>query len=175
MKNQTFVMPFPTRSILTAFLLDLAAIAFVFFVPAMSHLTGIPIYLAEPMRIMVILALLHTHRGNAWALALILPAFSYFVSGHPYPVKMAIITMELLINVALFQFLIRKTKPFAAMAAAIVASKLFYYLVKYLVVMAGLLQMELFATPLLIQVVTTLIFSLYAFFILRKTKILPHD
>lgn len=175
MKNQTLVMPFPTRKILTAFLLDVAAIAFVFFVPAMSHLTGIPIYLAEPMRIMVILALLHTHRGNAWALALILPAFSYFVSGHPYPIKMAIITMELLINVALFQLLISKTKPFIAMAAAIVVSKLFYYLAKYLVVMAGLLQMELFATPILIQVATTLIFSLYAYIILKNTHSLHHE
>ncbi|HAQ65640.1 MAG TPA: hypothetical protein DCR43_07300 [Bacteroidales bacterium] len=170
MKSQILTMTFPYRSAVTSVFLDIAAIAFVFFVPAMSHLTGIPIYLVEPMRIMVVLALLHSHRYNAWALAIILPAFSFFVSGHPYPIKMVIITAELLLNVFLFHLLIKKITPFAAMLTAIVASKVFYYLLKYVVVVAGMLQMDLFATPILIQMITALVFSGYAYLILHPAK-----
>lgn len=161
-------MSLQSRNVLLTVLLDFIALAFVFFVPALSHITGVPLYLAEPMRVMVILALLHSHKFNAWALALILPTFSFFASGHPYPVKMAIMTAELLVNVALFRLLVTRTSPFASMLIAIVASKVFYYVLKYVFVSAGLLRMDLFSTPVLIQVVTTLVFSLYAFLVLKK-------
>lgn len=161
--NETSVVLRVNRSeAVRSLILDLIAIAFVFFVPALSHRTGFPIYLVEPMRIMVILALLHSHRLNAWALAVVLPAFSYFVSGHPLPLKMGLITLELLVNVCVFQWLSAKINPMAAMVIAITTSKIVYYLLKFGVVTAGWLQMELFATPIAIQVVTTLIFSGYA-------------
>lgn len=165
MMVNTFQMMVAWRKVVVAALLDLLALVFVFFVPALSHHSGLPVYLIEPMRVMVILALLHSHRVNAWALAVILPAFSYFVSGHPLPVKMVIITLELLLNVGLFQLLRGRISPFFAMASAILVSKVFYYLVKYLVVSLGWLQMELFATPFTIQLITMLVFSGYAWLI----------
>lgn len=170
MKSQTSYISFPYRNALISLLLDIAAITFVFFVPALSHLTGLPLYLVEPMRIMVVLALLHSHQYNAWALALILPAFSFFVSGHPYPIKMVLITAELILNVAFFQLLMRKLPPFVSMFTAIIGSKVIYYLFKYVVVSAGLLQIEMFATPIYIQLITALVFSGYAFMILKPAN-----
>ena len=64
-------------------LLDAIGLVFVYFIPSISHVLNVPIYLVEPMRIMVILAIAHTTQRNAYILALTLPLFSYFISAHP--------------------------------------------------------------------------------------------
>ena len=89
-------------------LLDIFALVFVYFVPTLSHLAQLPLYLLEPMRIMLILAIAHTTRKNAYLLALTLPLFSFVISMHPSLVKSILITAELLLNVWLFYFLLKK-------------------------------------------------------------------
>ena len=71
---------------------DLIALAAIYLVPAVSHLLSFPVYYLEPMRIMLILAIVHTSRRNAYLIAITLPIFSMLVSVHPSVIKTSLIT-----------------------------------------------------------------------------------
>ncbi|HSW68442.1 MAG TPA: hypothetical protein VLH16_07670 [Bacteroidales bacterium] len=159
-----------TRQI-RAIVLFIAAITFVYFVPALSHLIGFPLYLVEPMRIMLILAMVHTTKRNAYLLAITLPLFSWLVSGHPVLFKMGIIAAELVLNVWLFYFLANrfKNRP-VAILLSIVLSKGVYYLMKFGLLSAALLEGSLVSTPLYFQAIITLIFTGYIFLWSRAEK-----
>lgn len=160
--------PLKMRCVLT----DLLALGLIYFVPALSHLLAFPVYLAEPMRLMLVAGLAHTTKKNAYLLALSLPLFSFLVSAHPDSVKMLLIMTELALNVWIFYFLLKRTKNgFAAMVSAIVISKIAYYSLKYWLISLALLHMNLVSTPLYIQVLTTLCFSTYLYFVLRKNTL----
>ncbi len=145
-----------------AILIDVIALAFIYFIPALSRLLNLPVYLIEPMRLMLILAIAHTTKFNACLLALVMPFFSLLISGHPLIFKTLPMVFELVLNVWLFFFLVKKIKePFFAMLLSILISKLVYYGLKYLVIITGLLDMELISTPIYIQLVMMVIFSGY--------------
>lgn len=148
---------------------DLLAIAFIYFIPAISHMLSFPLYLVEPMRIVLILALVHTHKVNALVLAATLPFFTFLVSGHPVLPKAILISAELVLNVVLFFSLIHVTKSrFTAIFSSIVLSKGAYYLAKYLLIQAAVLDMGLVSTSLWIQLGTTLVFSIYVALFFRS-------
>ena len=150
---------------------DLLALAFIYFTPAISHLFSFPVYFLEPMRIMLILAIAHTSKKNAYVLAFTLPLFSFLISSHPSPIKTCLISGELLLNVWLYIFLVRITKnDFLAMLSSIIAAKLAYYIVKFALVQAALIEGGLVATPLYIQIIMTIIFSGYIYFWMRKKE-----
>jgi len=155
-----------TKSII----LDLFALAFIYFVPTLSHLLNIPIYLVEPMRIMLILALAHTSKKNAYLIALTLPLFSFLISAHPNIFKALIMTMELLLNVWLFYKLSAKVNKFIAIFSSIVISKVVYYLLKFGLISFAVLQTGLISTPIYLQIITSVVFSSYLFFILHKRQ-----
>jgi len=149
--------------------IDLAALAVIYFMPALSHMLAVPVYFIEPMRIMLILAIAHTGRRNAYLLALTLPLFSFVISAHPVFLKSLLISVELVFNVWLFFILVKYIRNnFAAMAAAIIGSKLFYYALKFRLLSAALLQGSLVSIPLYIQLLTTMVLSAYIFLIFRK-------
>jgi hypothetical protein len=56
------------------------------------------------------------------------------------------------------------------MLSSIAASKLFYYIFKYLFISYGLIQSELISTPVYMQIITSIIFSIYVSIIIRKNK-----
>ena len=152
-------------------LFDLAAIAFIYFIPAISHMLSFPLYLLEPMRIVLILALVHTHRINALVLAVTLPFFTFLVSGHPILPKAILISGELVINVLLFFAIASRVKSnFVAILSSIVLSKMLYYFAKFLLIQAAVLEMGLVSTSLWIQATTTLVFSVYVALFFRKNK-----
>ncbi len=153
-----------TRSIV----LDILALAFIYFVPTISHLLNVPLYLVEPMRIMLILAIAHTKKKNAYLIALTLPLFSFLISSHPNFFKAVIMTMELVLNVWLFYELAKRANQFVAMLSSIVLSKVFYYLLKFGLISFAVLQSGLISTPIYLQVITSVVFSGYLFFILHK-------
>jgi len=154
-------------------LIDLAALTFIYLVPTLSHLTSIPLYLLEPMRIMLILAIAHTTKKNAYILALTLPVFSFVISMHPTIIKSLLITAELFLNVWLFYYLLKRTgNQFIAMLSSIVISKVFYYLVKFLLITMVFMQTSLVSTPLILQFATTFIFSGYIYLIYRRREVL---
>lgn len=154
-------------------LVDVLAILFVYYTPNIGQLLHFPIYLLDPMRIMVIIGLMHSHRTNAIVLAILLPVFSYIISSHPYLIKTSLISIELLINIFLFIELTKKLAVFGAMLSAIIASKVVYYGLKIAVVELDWLQMEIISTPIWIQLVMALVFAFYAWLVWpKKTKTL---
>jgi len=154
-------------------LLDIIAISAVYFTPTLTHLLSFPIYLIEPMRIMLVLAMVHTRKENAYLLALTLPVFSFLISGHPIAPKMLIITFELLVNVWLFftfsKIMKNKALP---MLVSILISKMSYYFIKLALIGLGFLSMDLFSTPIWIQFAMIFILSTYVLIIglIRKNK-----
>lgn len=158
------------------FLLDAVAILFVYFIPALSHLTAFPFYLLEPMRIMIILAMAHTNRTNAVVLALSLPLFSFAVSGHPELPKVFLMMFELALSVGLFYYLKRWVKNTLMVAmAAIIASKMVYYILKYVLISTALLDMNLISTPLWIQLLTSSAFAIYLWGVLDYFGVRRHS
>lgn len=151
------------------FILNILAITFIYFVPAISHLLSFPIYLIEPLRVMLILSVAHTKKENAYFLALTLPIFSFLVSGHPLFPKMIIIITELVLNVWLFHYFNKKAgNPFFSMLISIVASKIYYYILQYIFIRTALLSSDIGEHSLYIQAIITIIFSGYVYLILKR-------
>jgi hypothetical protein len=151
---------------------DIAALTFVGLVPAASHLFKIPIYFIEPMRIMLVLALLYSSRWNAFALAIVLPLFSFLVSGHPAPVKMMIIIAELVLNAWLFLYFYRNTnKAFLSTFGSIILSKLFCYAMYLVVFSVAFVKAEAETTFLIAQAILTLLLSSLVWLILYRRQL----
>jgi len=143
---------------------DLVALFAIYLVPAVSHLLSFPVYYLEPMRIMLILSVVHTSRKNAYLIALTLPLFSLLISAHPSLFKTSLITGELLLNVWLFFFLSEKlSNKTLSIFLSIIASKIFYYLVKFLLITTALISGDLISTPMYIQILMVIIFSGYIY------------
>jgi len=153
-----------------AILFDITALAFIYFLPALSHLFTFPFYILEPMRIAVIFCVAHTNRKNTYLIALTLPLFSFLLSSHPAVYKSLLITAELLINIAVFYLLSSKVKNnFIAMIASISAAKIFYYTAKFSLIGFGLFEGGLVSTPLLIQAAVMVALSIYVYVIIRRS------
>lgn len=150
-------------------LIDFSALAFIYLAPTFSHLLSLPVYFIEPMRLMLILALAHTTKRNAYLLALTLPLFSFLISSHPVFIKMILISFELVVNVYIFYLLKdRMAKVFPAILMSIIASKVIYYAIKYVLIYAALLSSGLISTPILIQIITASTFSLYVYLFFKS-------
>lgn len=150
---------------------DIAALTFVGFVPAASHLFNVPIYFIEPMRIMLLLALLYSSRWNAYVLAIVLPLFSFLVSGHPAPVKMIIIMAELILNAWLFLLFYQNTKKaFLSTFGSILLSKLFCYAMYLVVFSMAFVKAEAETAFLIAQLLLTLTLSSVVWIILKRSQ-----
>lgn len=162
---------FSAEDYLRSLTLLFGSLAVIYFIPAMSHMFSVPLYYAEPMRIMVILAIAHTGKRNAFVLALTLPVFSFLVSAHPSLLKSILIALELVANVWLFYLISNKIKnQFSSMLISILLSKMFYYLAKFLFISFAFMQTDLIATPVWIQIISTLVFSIYVFVVFTRKQ-----
>ncbi len=160
------------RNTINSILIDISALAFIYFVPTISHLIALPVYFIEPMRMMLVFALVHTNKKNAYLIALTLPVFSFLISAHPVFPKMLLITFELSLNVFLFYLFSKKMKNiFPAILLSIILSKLVYYLIKFGMINFAIIKSGLISTPIYIQVITTLVFSTYLYLVFRKKKL----
>lgn len=139
----------------TPVLIDIALLAALYLLPTLSHLAALPLYKLEPMRIALIVALLFTHRANAYLIAWTIPLASFVLSGHPELFKALLIGVEYSVLVAVYGYLAqhRKWPPFAGLIAAILAGKVVYYALKYLSLEAGLLAGNLVSTPVYTQAI----------------------
>lgn len=146
---------------------DILALGVIYLVPVFSHLFAIPIYYAEPMRLMLVLSIMFTSKKNAFIIAATMPIFSMLVSGHPIFYKALIMSGELVLNVLVFYIIVEKLKnKFSAMAISIVMSKAAYYGLKILLLNLALISGELIATPIIFQLGVVFVFS--ALFMLKK-------
>lgn len=160
-----------SRTKLKTLIIDLFAILLITFAPALSHLFALPIYMLEPMRILLIISIVHTSRKNSYIIALLLPVFSFVISTHPSIFKTLLISSELLVNVFLFTFLLNYFKnTFAAILTSIALSKIFYYSVKFVLIGAGLIDGGLISTPIYLQIIIAALLSVYLFIFYKTEK-----
>jgi len=151
--------------------LDFIALALIYFIPTLSHLVSFPLYYAEPMRIMVILAIAHTTKRNAYLLAFTLPLFSLMVSGHPVLFKSLLMSFELAVNVFLFYQISKKVEnQFFSMLISIILSKTIYYVFKFVLISFTVLKLDLISTPLLIQLFISVAVSGYLFLVIYRKQ-----
>lgn len=159
------------QTITKSLIFDAIGLVVIYFIPALSHLFSLPIYLIEPMRLMLILAIAHTSKRNAIIIALTLPLFSYFISGHPIPPKALIMAVELMLNVLLFYYFARRIKNyFGAMIMSVLASKVVYYIMKYGIIYYGIIESGLFSTPVYLQLILTVVYSSYLFIVFSRKE-----
>jgi len=150
------------------YLIDLSLFSFIYFLPAMSHLVAFPIYYLDPMRIALVVALIHSSKRNTFIIALTLPLFSFFISSHPQLIKSFLLSAELLMNLGLFFLLKDRMKNvFLSLLLSIIVSKAIYYLLKFVFINYALLDDKLFSTPYYFQIISALILSAYLFLINR--------
>lgn len=133
--------------------IDTLLILIMLFVPTFSHLLSFPLYNIEPIRIAVLIGfIISANKKNAYILAATIPLFSFLVTGHPLFCKCLLISGEMILNIWLFSILFsRKINVFLAMFSSIIASKIVYYGIKYLFIVAGILQTSLIDTNIWIQ------------------------
>lgn len=133
-----------------------------YLIPTLSHLTSWPLYMFEPMRCVLLLNLLVLgNKKNAYLMAITLPLFSYFVGSHPVLVKSLIMTIELVMNIWLFDMFTRKVANcMLAMLLSILVSKALYYSLKYVSISFGLLNTDIVDTNIFIQLMVALIISM---------------
>jgi hypothetical protein len=143
------------RPVFRTITLDVLLCAAVVAVPTLSHAAAFPIYLFDPMRVLLFAAILYSSRRNALLMALWLPLLSMLTSGHPVFPKVVLIQGELVLNAVIFYGLTRGSGRFALGAAvSVLASKTVYYAAKFVLLETALLGGNLFATPWTYQLAT---------------------
>jgi hypothetical protein len=157
-------------------LIDLVLLAALYVLPAVSHVTALPLYMLEPMRVALIVALLFTNRANATFIAFTIPLMSYLISGHPALFKAFLMGIEYSILVAAYTQVVRldRMPAFVALTAAILAGKIVYYLLKLAALNVGLLSGKLVSTPLqyqfLLAVGTAAVFAVVEYYRAREGR-----
>ena len=146
----------------TVFICDVIFLMLMYLIPTLSHLTSWTLYMFEPMRCVLLLNLLVLgNKKNAYLMAITLPLFSYFVGSHPVLVKSLIMTIELVMNIWLFDMFTRKVANcMLAMLLSILVSKALYYSLKYVSISFGLLNTDIVDTNIFIQLMVALIISM---------------
>ena len=136
-------------------LIDVALLVALYLVPSLAHLTALPLYMLEPMRLALCVSLLFTSRANTYVVALTIPLASAMITGHPLPLKALLMGIEFSILVASYSYLVQRLRisAFAALSAGIFLGKLAYYAMKFLALSTGLLAGSLISTPLQTQLV----------------------
>lgn len=159
------------KSNIKTYLIDFSLLLLIYFLPALSHLFSFPIYYLDPMRIAIVVALIHTSKKNTYIIALTLPLFSFIISSHPQIIKSFLLSAELMINLTLFFFFISKIKNvFAALSLSILISKSVYYVLKFAALSLGLINDKLFSTPIYFQIASTILLSFYIYIINRTSQ-----
>jgi hypothetical protein len=130
-------------------LIDVLLLTALYVLPSLSHVTAFPLYMFEPMRVALIIALLFTNRANTYLLAFTIPLASSVITGHPVFFKAILMGIELTILVASYGYLVRMDRipAFVALTAGIIIGKLVYYSMKYAALSAGFLSGTLVSTP----------------------------
>ena len=155
-----------SRSIVT----DIVLLGVIYLLPTISHLLAIPLYLLDPMRIVIFASILiSNNKYNSYLLAATIPLFSYFFGGHPVFLKSMIISIELLANVMIFWFLMKRWKNvFWITLSSILFAKVIYYVLKILFVELGYLQMDIVSSSVTVQVVVSVVLSSLMFIFQKR-------
>lgn len=162
------------KDFVMAAILDTIAISLILFIPAISHLVAYPLHAFEPMRIILfgVILLMPHKKWNAITLAALLPIVSFLVSGHPLFPKNIVMSGELVLNVALLFLFVNITGKYSvSVLLSMLASKVVYYISKFLLIYYGALHVEMFSTSIYFQMIVIAVFSLaFLQYDKKKTK-----
>jgi hypothetical protein len=159
------------KSNIKTYLIDFSILLLIYFLPAISHFLAFPIYYLDPMRIALVVTLIHTTRKNSYLIALTLPIFSFVISSHPQIFKSLLLSAELLINLSLFFLFKEKLKNvFVSLFISILISKVIYYILKFTFISLVLIDDKLFSTPIIIQLLVAIVLSTYILLIDKSAK-----
>lgn len=159
------------EELIMLFILDAISVFLAYIAPAVSHSMSMPLYLFDPMRLIVLMGfMIYRNKWNSCALAVTLPLVSFLLSGHPVAIKNGLIAVELLTNVMLLSFMMgKRVNATVSLVTSIVASKCVYYALKFGVISVGLLNAELVATDWVYQVIVVA-FVCLAWFVWEKVN-----
>ncbi len=119
---------------------DGALLALACLIPAASHALALPLYMLNPMLVLLLAGvLLHHDWRHALVLAVLLPVVSCLVVGMPTAAKAVCMVAELATVAVMFGWLQRKWVVWPAVMTAIVAGKVVYYLLKAVVLAPAVL------------------------------------
>lgn len=122
------------KEIIGKIVLDILMVGIFIIVTVYAKTRNFPLYVIEPMRIILIITIIFTNKANQYFFAIILPLISFFISGHPPIHKTLIIVCELSLNVAFLWLLEKKIgNIFLSIGLSIILSKISYYIIKYIV------------------------------------------
>lgn len=129
-----------TRAIGRYAIMDAALIAAACLIPAVSHLTALPLYMLNPMLALLLAGmLLGKDWRNALVLAVLMPAVSCLVVGMPTAAKMLCMMAELATVAGLFHLLSRRWAVLPAVLVSVMAAKVVYYALKAVVIAPAVL------------------------------------
>lgn len=129
-----------TRAIGRYAIMDAALIAAACLIPAVSHMTALPLYMLNPMLALLLVGmLLGKDWRNALVLAVLMPAVSCLVAGMPIAAKMVCMVAELATVAGLFHLLSRRWAVLPAVLVSVVAAKVVYYALKAVVIAPAVL------------------------------------
>lgn len=152
-------------------LIDGMVFLLIFLLPTIAHLTTLPVWMVEPMRLVFLAAWFITrNKTNTLVIAWLIPLFSFAVTGHPGLLKALLIGAELFLNVIFLSLLLRRSLSLLiSLAVSMVLSKICYYFLKFLMISMGFLEMDLFSTSIPVQLFGVAFISLLLFFLFRKS------
>ena len=96
------------KGIIEKTVLNLIMIGLFILVTIYAKIWHYPLYVVEPMRIILVVSIIFTNKANQYFFAIILPLISFVISGHPPIPKTLIIVCELSLNVAFLWLLEKK-------------------------------------------------------------------
>lgn len=149
------------QSLMRTALIDILLLTTACLVPAISHLTALPLYQFNPMLLFLVLGMVMVNdRKNAYLLAVLLPLVSMLIVGMPTPAKALCMGAEYLTVVSLFALLgskmgSNKKGTFLAMLAAMLGGKVVFYALKAML----LTPVALISTPVMMQVLVMVAFA----------------
>ncbi len=151
-----------TKGVARYIVLDVAVVTVACLIPAMSHVTALPLYMLNPMLALLLVGMLFGGRlyssttalrqsalpyvgeeprgggqsgmWNALVLAVLMPLVSCLVVGMPTVGKMVCMVAELATVAGLFQLLSRRWAVLPSVLVAVLAAKVVYYALKAVII-----------------------------------------
>ncbi|MBT5268798.1 MAG: hypothetical protein HOL70_05060, partial [Candidatus Marinimicrobia bacterium] len=147
-----------------AVLTDVFVLSAFYLTTTFAHILSVPLYQLDPMKIIVLITVMYSNRGNALMIALSLPILSFMSTGHPVAPKFLLMAGELMIFATIMSTY--KSGHWIVLFSAILVSKLGYYLLKAAVIWMGWLNQDLFATDFKSQALALIILSAVFYFLI---------
>lgn len=131
---------YKAKSLTALIALDACLLTLACLVPAVSHITALPLYMFNPMLALLLAGMLFGRDWrNALVLAVLMPLVSCLLVGMPAAPKMVCMVAELATVTGLFHLLSRRWAVLPSVLVSILVAKVVYYATKALVVAPAVL------------------------------------